>query len=90
MVRVKLTGADGKPVIGVQVSATFFMPAMPAMGMAAQRAVSHTLPTKATGIYEGSLQLDVRWHLAGDSVACSAAARPSRQSSSASNVTGGM
>src|SRR5205823_5507762 len=32
--RVKLTGPDGMPVTGAQVSVTFFMAAMPAMGMA--------------------------------------------------------
>ena len=42
-IRVKLTGADGKPVDGAQVTATFSMPAMPAMGMAAMRDVA-TLP----------------------------------------------
>jgi Cu(I)/Ag(I) efflux system membrane fusion protein/cobalt-zinc-cadmium efflux system membrane fusion protein len=55
-VRVKLTGSDGKPVSGAQVSATFFMPAMPAMGMAASRSVA-TLAEKSGGIYEGPLQL---------------------------------
>ena len=54
--RVKLTGPDGKPVTGAQVAATFFMPAMPAMGMAAQRA-SVTLNEKGGGLYEGSLEL---------------------------------
>src|SRR5207253_3309383 len=33
--RVKLAGPDGMPVAGAQVTLTFFMPAMPAMGMAA-------------------------------------------------------
>jgi len=33
--RVKLTGADGAAITGAQVTVTFFMPAMPAMGMAA-------------------------------------------------------
>ena len=55
-VRVKLTGSDGKPVTGGQVTATFFMPAMPAMGMAAARSVA-TLTEKGGGIYEGPLQL---------------------------------
>ncbi len=55
-VRVKLTGADGKPVTGAQVSATFFMAAMPAMGMAAIREVA-TLADKGNGLYEGPLQL---------------------------------
>ena len=56
-VRVKLTGADGKPLTGVQVTATFFMPAMPAMGMAADHAQA-ALDDKGNGLYEGSLQLD--------------------------------
>jgi Cu(I)/Ag(I) efflux system membrane fusion protein/cobalt-zinc-cadmium efflux system membrane fusion protein len=55
-VRVKLTGSDGKPVTGAGVTATFFMAAMPAMGMAAQR-VTTDLFEKGDGSYEGSLQL---------------------------------
>ncbi len=56
-VRIKLVGAGGKPVDGVQVSATFFMPAMPGMGMAAERAAA-SLAAKGRGIYEGPLELD--------------------------------
>jgi multidrug efflux pump subunit AcrA (membrane-fusion protein)/nitrogen fixation protein FixH len=56
-VRIKLTGADGKPVDGVQVSATFFMPAMPAMGMAAEHAAA-ALTAIGQGVYEGPLELD--------------------------------
>jgi RND family efflux transporter MFP subunit len=55
-VRVKLTAADGKPVAGAQVTATFFMPAMPAMGMAAMRTVAN-LADKGSGNYEGPLEL---------------------------------
>jgi Cu(I)/Ag(I) efflux system membrane fusion protein/cobalt-zinc-cadmium efflux system membrane fusion protein len=55
-VRIRLTGADGKPVTGTEVSATFFMAAMPAMGMAAMRDVVR-LADKGAGLYEGSLQL---------------------------------
>src|SRR6516225_5037189 len=55
--RVKLTAAEGKPEVGAQVTATFFMPAMPAMGMAAMRAVVN-LTDKGNGLYEGPLQLD--------------------------------
>ena len=55
-VRIKLTGADGKPVTGAEVRATFFMAAMPAMGMAAMRDVA-TLADKGTGLYEGPLHL---------------------------------
>ena len=50
--RVKLAGADGTPITGAQVTVTFFMPAMPAMGMAAMRTVA-TLHEKDAGLYEG-------------------------------------
>jgi len=56
-VRVKLIGADKKPVTGVQTAVTFFMPAMPAMGMAAIRVVA-TLSEKGAGFYEGPVQLE--------------------------------
>jgi Cu(I)/Ag(I) efflux system membrane fusion protein/cobalt-zinc-cadmium efflux system membrane fusion protein len=56
-VRVKLTGADGKPVTGAQVSAVFFMAAMPAMGMAAMRDVA-ALADKGGGVYESPLKLE--------------------------------
>ncbi len=56
-VRIKLTGAHGKPVDGVQVSVTFFMPAMPAMGMAAERATA-ALSAKGQGNYEGPIELE--------------------------------
>jgi Cu(I)/Ag(I) efflux system membrane fusion protein/cobalt-zinc-cadmium efflux system membrane fusion protein len=56
-VRIKLTGSDGRPEDGVQVSVTFFMPAMPAMGMAAERATI-ALNAKGQGNYEAPLQLD--------------------------------
>jgi RND family efflux transporter MFP subunit len=55
-VRVKLTGADGKPVAAAQVSVVFFMPAMPAMGMAASHAEAN-LADRGQGAYEGDLQL---------------------------------
>jgi membrane fusion protein, copper/silver efflux system len=55
--QVKLTDASGAPVTGAEVTVTFFMPAMPAMGMAAMRAAS-TLSDKGGGLYEGSLKLE--------------------------------
>jgi len=55
-IRVRLVGNDGKPVGGAQVDVTFFMPAMPAMGMAAEHA-SATLGDKGNGSYEGPVQL---------------------------------
>jgi Cu(I)/Ag(I) efflux system membrane fusion protein/cobalt-zinc-cadmium efflux system membrane fusion protein len=54
---VKVIGTGGRPVTGVQAIVTFFMPAMPAMGMAAQRA-SASLTERGNGNYEGSMQLD--------------------------------
>ena len=56
-VRVKLTSSDSTPVAGAEVTATFFMAAMPAMGMAAVRSVA-TLREKADGVYEGPLNLE--------------------------------
>jgi RND family efflux transporter MFP subunit len=55
--RVKLTDASGTPTSGAEVSVTFFMPAMPAMGMAAMR-IPVTLSDKGNGLYEGSGQLE--------------------------------
>jgi Cu(I)/Ag(I) efflux system membrane fusion protein/cobalt-zinc-cadmium efflux system membrane fusion protein len=55
-VRVRLTGPDGKPVTGAQVTATFIMPAMPAMGMGAMRAAA-PLAEQSPGVYSGPLQL---------------------------------
>jgi RND family efflux transporter MFP subunit len=54
--RVKLNGADGKPMDGAQVSVTFFMPAMPAMGMSAMKTTS-TLVPRNSGLYEGTGEL---------------------------------
>jgi Cu(I)/Ag(I) efflux system membrane fusion protein/cobalt-zinc-cadmium efflux system membrane fusion protein len=55
--RVKLTDASGAPISGAEVSVTFFMAAMPAMGMAAMR-TPVTLSDKGNGLYQGSGQLE--------------------------------
>ncbi len=55
--RVKLTDASGSPVSGADVNVTFFMAAMPDMGMAAMR-TSVALADKGNGLYEGSGQLE--------------------------------
>jgi len=62
--RVKLTGADGKPVLGAQVKVRFFMPGMPAMGMSAMQSV-FTLTDRGGGLYEGSgkLQTGGTWQV---------------------------
>jgi RND family efflux transporter MFP subunit len=52
IVRVKLTGQDGKPITGASVSVTFYMAAMPAMGMAAMKTVINATD-KGGAIYEG-------------------------------------
>jgi Cu(I)/Ag(I) efflux system membrane fusion protein/cobalt-zinc-cadmium efflux system membrane fusion protein len=54
--RVKLTDASGAPVSGAEASITFFMPAMPQMGMAAMR-TPIVLSDKGNGLYEGSGEL---------------------------------
>jgi len=51
-VRVKLTDEAGQPISGAEVTVTFFMPAMPEMGMAAIKTVIKGAD-KGGGIYEG-------------------------------------
>ena len=51
--RIRLTDSSGSPISGAEVSLTFFMPAMPAMGMAAMR-TPVALSDKGNGVYEGS------------------------------------
>ena len=54
--RVKLTSADGTPATGADVSVTFYMAGMPAMGMAAMTTTTK-LTDKGNGMYEGSASL---------------------------------
>jgi Cu(I)/Ag(I) efflux system membrane fusion protein/cobalt-zinc-cadmium efflux system membrane fusion protein len=56
--RVKLTDANGAAISGGEVTVTFFMPAMPAMGMAAMR-TPVALSDKGNGMYEGSGALGI-------------------------------
>jgi RND family efflux transporter MFP subunit len=56
LVRVKLTGQDGKPLAGAEVTVAFFMPAMPGMGMAAMKTVV-AAGEKGAGTYEGKGEL---------------------------------
>ena len=51
--RAKVSGPGGAPIDGADVTVTFFMPAMPAMGMAAMNTTA-TLTGKGNGIYEGT------------------------------------
>ncbi len=54
---VTVANADGTPVTGAQVGVTFYMPAMPAMGMAAVTTKSSLTPSGAPGKYQGALSL---------------------------------
>lgn len=86
--RVKLSDARGAPVAGARVSVTFFMAAMPAMGMAAMR-TDVECADKGNGFYEGAgvLQSGGTWQVTitaakdGQTIA-------SKQTSV--NATGGM
>jgi Cu(I)/Ag(I) efflux system membrane fusion protein/cobalt-zinc-cadmium efflux system membrane fusion protein len=51
--RVKITESSGLPITGTQVTVAFFMPAMPAMGMAAMK-TTVVLGDKGDGRYEGT------------------------------------
>jgi Cu(I)/Ag(I) efflux system membrane fusion protein/cobalt-zinc-cadmium efflux system membrane fusion protein len=55
--RVRLTGDKGTPIPGAQVTATFYMPAMPAMGMSALK-VTLNCTDKGGGWYEGTGDLE--------------------------------
>lgn len=55
--QIKVIAANGAPVTGAQVNVTFFMAAMPAMGMAAMK-TSVDLSEKGNGVYEGKGDLD--------------------------------
>ena len=54
--RVKLTAGDGKPISGAQVTVTFFMAAMPGMGMAEIK-TPVSLNDKGNGMYESRGEL---------------------------------
>ena len=56
LIRVTLTDRKGEPVNGAQVSATFVLPGMPAMGMAGKQ-VSVQLSSAGNGAYQGSVTL---------------------------------
>jgi hypothetical protein len=58
--RVKLTGADGAAITGAQVTVTFFMPAMPAMGMAAMRMRAHNSYFNATYNLKARIRVQLR------------------------------
>jgi Cu(I)/Ag(I) efflux system membrane fusion protein/cobalt-zinc-cadmium efflux system membrane fusion protein len=56
LLTVKVTHADGSPVIGADVSVAFCMPAMPEMGMGAINTPAH-LREAGGGVYRGAITL---------------------------------
>ena len=62
--QVKLTDANGIPTTGAQVTVTFYMAAMPAMGLAAMNTTAK-LTEKGNGLYEGNGALGSggTWHV---------------------------
>jgi Cu(I)/Ag(I) efflux system membrane fusion protein/cobalt-zinc-cadmium efflux system membrane fusion protein len=56
VIHVNVTANNGTPVPGAEVTVTFFMPAMPTMGMAAMQATTE-LTNKTGGLYEGTVEL---------------------------------
>ena len=54
--RVKLSDGSGKPMVGTNVAVTFYMPAMPEMGMAEMKTTA-ALADKGHGFYEGTCEL---------------------------------
>jgi RND family efflux transporter MFP subunit len=87
-VRVKVTGPDGKPVAGAEVSVTFFMAAMPAMGMAS---MSTTIKAgdQGGGTYagQGNLESGGTWQV---TVTVRQAGRTLAAKHLTVNATGGM
>jgi RND family efflux transporter MFP subunit len=54
--RIRLTASNGVPITGTQITVTFYMPAMPAMGMSAMK-TTVSCADKGAGVYEGSIDL---------------------------------
>ena len=86
--QVKLTDANGQGIAGAKIQVIFVMPAMPAMGMAAQRA-EFTLAAKGAGIYEGqgSLPSGGTWQV---SIVAKRAGRVIASKQMSVTATGGM
>ncbi len=57
VVRVTLKDSNGNGIAGANVAVTFYMAAMPAMGMAAMRA-QPAMIDRGNGVYEGEADLE--------------------------------
>jgi RND family efflux transporter MFP subunit len=86
--RVKLSGNGGSPIAGAQVIVTFYMPAMPAMGMSAMKKTINC-SDKGGGLYEGTGDLGSggTWQV---TVTAQQNGRTIDSKQLAINVTGGM
>ena len=87
-VRVRLKDGSGAPLGGAKVTVTFFMPAMPAMGMAAMRETAD-LAESAGGTYTGRVTLASggTWQV---TVVAEKGGRTVAQQQASLTVTGGM
>jgi Cu(I)/Ag(I) efflux system membrane fusion protein/cobalt-zinc-cadmium efflux system membrane fusion protein len=85
---VQLRDSFGKPIGGANVSVVFFMPAMPAMGMAAMRRVA-TANERPDGSYVASITLDSggQWQV---SVSASKGGQQVASMQTTVSATGGM
>jgi membrane fusion protein, copper/silver efflux system len=85
--RLKMT-RNGQPLGGAKVSATFFMPAMPSMGMAEMKNTID-LADKGNGLYEGKGELGSggRWQV---TVVVEVNGKPLASKQLTMNATGGM
>jgi Cu(I)/Ag(I) efflux system membrane fusion protein/cobalt-zinc-cadmium efflux system membrane fusion protein len=86
--RVKLTGGNGTPITGAQVTTTFYLPAMPAMGMSAMK-VTVNCSDKGGGLYEGTGDLGSggTWQV---TTTVQQNGRPAMTKQLTVNATGGM
>lgn len=86
--RVKLSDNNGSPITGAQVAVTFYMPAMPAMGMAAMKTTVNC-SDKGGGRYEGDGHLGSggTWQV---TVTAQQNGRTIATKQSTLNATGGM
>lgn len=53
--RVKLTNPEGKPISGAEVTATFFMAAMPSMNMREMKTIFKGMDKGAGGLGSGGM-----------------------------------
>ncbi|WP_246153693.1 efflux RND transporter periplasmic adaptor subunit [Terriglobus albidus] len=86
--RVKLTDNKGASVTGATISVTFYMAAMPAMGMSAMN-TNATLTDRGNGLYEGSGALGSggSWQV---TITAQKSGHPIATKQVRMNVTGGM